>query len=375
MVDLETSRVRTTDQRLAIFRACFSGLPNAYGTYDPQTGRVWQVKRAVTDRVLLDHIEGRRPYGVYLLVGDRIRALAIDFDEDDLGPPMEFVRSAAHYGVTSYLEKSKSKGHHAWVYFEQQEGVLAARARLVVRHILAEIGHPHVEVFPKQDALRGDDFYGNFINVPLFAPLVRQGRTVFLDPSNPSQPHPDQWGLLEHVHRVSARLLDEIIEINGLVRTGPSAIPTHAPLASEYRRTFGLMPCAIRMLEEGVTANQRVACFRLAVQLKRTGLPRDMTLVVLTAWARKNRPLEGRRVITDEEVAEQVDSAYRADYAGFGCETEAIAPYCDPGCPLKTRAPSPAARMCDRSRPRSSSSAPPDSDNANGVRPPYMGKH
>lgn len=348
MPESETSRVRTTDQKLAIFRACFSGLPYVYGTYNPRTGYAWQVKRPVTDHVLLDHIEGRRPYGVYLLVGDRIRALAVDFDEDDLQPPMEFVRSAAHYGITSYLERSKSKGYHAWVFFER-EGTLAARARPVVRHILAEIGCPHVEVFPKQDALRGDGFYGNFINAPLFGRLVARGRTVFLDPSNPSRPHPDQWGLLERIQRVSARLLDEIIEINGLVQARPSAIPTHAPLVGECRRTFGLMPCAIRMLEEGVIANQRVACFRLAVQLKRTGLPRDMTLVVLTAWARKNRPLDGRRVITDEEIVEQVDSAYRTDYAGFGCETEAVAPYCDPRCPLKARTTTMAASISNRS--------------------------
>lgn len=352
MGELETSRVRTTDQRLAIFRACFSGLPNAYGTYDPQTGRVWQVKQAVTDRVLLDHIEGRQPYGVYLLVGDRIRALAVDFDEDDLQPPMEFVQSASHYGITSYLERSKSKGYHAWVFFER-EGALAARARLVARHILAEMCRPHIEVFPKQDTLHGDGFYGNFINAPLFGRLVGRGRAVFLDPSNPSRLHPDQWELLEHVRRTSAELLDEIIEINGLVQTRAGAIPTHASPLGECRRTFGLLPCAIRMLREGVTANQRVACFRLAVQLRRTGLPRDMTVIILMAWAKKNRPLEGRRVITDEEIAQQVDSAYRTDYDSFGCETEAVAPYCDPRCPLRKRSATAAVSMPNRSVPRS----------------------
>ena len=336
MTESETSQARTTEQKLAIFRACFSGLAHVYGTYDPQTGHVWQVKQPVTDRVLLDHIEGRRPYGVYLLVGDRIRTLAVDFDDDDLQPPMEFVQSAAHYGIASYLERSKSKGYHAWVFFERED-TLAVRARLVVRYILTEVGRPHIEVFPKQDVLCGDGSYGNFINAPLFGRLVARGRTVFLDPANPNRLHPDQWGLLEHVHRVPARLLDEIIEINGLVPTHPSAIPAHAPLPGECRRTFGLLPCAIRMLAEGVIANQRVACFRLAVQLRRTGLPRDMAVVVLTAWARKNRPLEGRRVITGEEIAKQVYSAYRADYDGFGCETEAVAPYCDARCPLRRR--------------------------------------
>jgi hypothetical protein len=67
-----------------------------------------------------------------------------------------------------------------------------------------------------------------------------------------------------------------------------------------------------------------------------------MAITVLTACARKNRPAAGRRIITDEEVAEQVDYAYRHNYAGFGCETVAVAPYCDPGCPLKVRGSAPA---------------------------------
>ena len=31
-----------------------------------------------------------QPYGVYLLVNDRTRAIAADFDRDDLWAPMEF---------------------------------------------------------------------------------------------------------------------------------------------------------------------------------------------------------------------------------------------------------------------------------------------
>ena len=59
---------RTTRAKLDIFRACFTGLTHVYGTYDPKTGQVRQVKEPVTDRVLLRHLQGRQPYGVYLLV-------------------------------------------------------------------------------------------------------------------------------------------------------------------------------------------------------------------------------------------------------------------------------------------------------------------
>jgi len=44
------------------------------------------------------------------------------------------------------------------------------------------------------------------------------------------------------------------------------------------------------MLNEGVTFNQRVACFRIAVHLKRVGLPYDAVIAILTNWRLKNHP-------------------------------------------------------------------------------------
>jgi hypothetical protein len=333
-----SDRPRSTREKLEIFRACFAGgLSHLYGTYDPVTGRVWQVKRAVTEQVLMNHLQGKQPYGVYLLVRDRIRALAVDFDENDLLPPIDFITAAGHYGITACLERSKSKGYHAWVFFPP-EGVLAARARLVVRHILAEIQQPHTEVFPKHDSLGNDGSCGYFINAPLFGRLVPQGRTVFLDPADPSKPHPDQWALLASVKRVSARLLDEIIEINDLAKKQPTSPPP--PARNITGQTFGLPPCAQRMLANGVTKMQRSSFFRLAVRLKRAGLGQDYTIIVLRACAAKNKPSDGKRIITDQEILEQTASAYRNEYRGCGCEDEEIASYCHPSCPIyraKTR--------------------------------------
>jgi len=47
------NRVRSTAEKLAVFRSCFTGLMHAYGTYDALTGRAFQVKRPVTDETLL----------------------------------------------------------------------------------------------------------------------------------------------------------------------------------------------------------------------------------------------------------------------------------------------------------------------------------
>jgi len=320
-------------EKLEIFRSCFSGLPGVYGTYDPRTGHAYQVKEPVTDQVLIRHLTGKQSYGVYLLVEDRVKALAVDFDEDDLTPPMEFLAAAKNYGIATYIEASKSKGFHVWMFFEGN-GVLAEQARLVTQCILDEIGKPDTEIFPKQNRLEAGTQYGNFINAPLFGALVPKYRTVFLDEMNPIHHYQDQWALLKNVLRVSESLLDEIIEINTLCRTDIFPADPLKPEPVRIFSSFGLPPCAQEMLAEGVTDFQRVACFRLAVQLKKAGIPEDIAVAALEAWAMKNRPNGEKRIITGQEVVQQTRCAYAKNYRTCGCSDPAVSRYCHPGCPI-----------------------------------------
>jgi hypothetical protein len=264
------------------------------------------------------------------LIKDRTRAIAIDFDSENRLTVVEFVAKAQGYGISAYIERSKSKGYHAWIFFEEQ-GVLAAKARLVLHHVLSEIGEPAAEIFPKHDALDSNVQYGNFINAPLFGPLVRQGKTVFVDLMSFS-PYPDQWALLESVHRLNESILDDLIEMNDL-----SSAPTYGDLSpnpgtGSSRR--GLPICAQKMLRNGVSQYQRISCFRLAVNLKKLGLPFDMAVAALKTWALKNRPTNGKGIIQDSEIVSQTSYAYNKPYAGYGCDSEAMKPYCEPSCPV-----------------------------------------
>lgn len=316
------------------------GLPDVYGTYDPRTGRVRQAKEAVTDEVLLAHLKGKQPYGVYLLIKDTIRALAVDFDDDKLNPPLAFRAEARRLGMFTYTERSKSKGYHVWMFFSEK-GVPARKARLVVGYILTGIGQPNIEIFPKQDALDENTSYGNFINAPLFGSLVPKGRTVFMHPAKPREVYPNQWELLGGVQRIEERILDEVIGNFGLDQQH-DANDLDRPLTSpngvkDPAQAFGLPICAQRMLADGVTSQQRVSCFRLAVNLCRAGIPSDLTVIVLRAWARKNRPQDGKRIITEAEIKNQVKDAYEKPYRSCGCEDSAVSPYCDKRCPLYSR--------------------------------------
>jgi len=344
---MTTPPERTMAEQVRIFSSLFKGRQDVYGTLDPVTGRGRLVKAPVTPATIQAHLEGRRRLGLYVLLRDRVHFLAVDFDKDDPLAVQEFVAAARRYGIPAYVERSKSnRGYHVWTFFSGENGVSAAKARLVARHLLEEIKEPDTEVFPKQDALNEKVSYGNFIYLPLFnicRPVLNeitgQERNVFLEWTGLMRPYPDQWAFLESVRRIPESVLDEVIQVNDLRKSAVPMRPTkepHSPScpANERTHSYGLPPCARRMLNEGVTSNQRSACFRLGVQIRKTGLPYDLAVHVLKAWAQKNHPEDGKSVISEREIVDQTAWAYAKSYQGCGCEEPAVARFCDPSCPL-----------------------------------------
>ena len=91
------------------------------------------------------------------------------------------------------------------------------------------------------------------------------------------------------------------------------------------------------MLQEGVSQNQRVSCFRLAINLKKIGIPYDMAESILKLWAQKNKPNPKKRIITDKEIIEQTSYAYNKHYRGYGCESPAVRSFCHPECRVISR--------------------------------------
>lgn len=321
----------TRQEKGDLFLSLFAGLKNVYGTYDIETGKVRQVKAVVDEQVIAGHLWGSIPYGVYLLVKNKTRAVVVDFDTPDLIPVTKFSAQVQWLGIPVYIERSKSKGHHVWIFFDHP--VPADKARLVVQHILNQIGLPATEVFPKRDRLDEKVSYGNFIHTPMFALSIKSDRTIFIDPDNGYRPYKDQWQILYHLKKSSESRLDDIIKQCGLRTTAQRSSRT----ATTDRVTRGrsLPTCLQRMLSHGVSQYQRLACFRLASSLKRAGLPFDATVVVLTSWAQKNTPADNKRTITESEITSQTRSAYSHDYRGIGCECPSVMPYCDPDCPVR----------------------------------------
>ena len=167
----------------------------------------------------------------------------------------------------------------------KQPASLLHKARLVVGHILKEIGNPDVEIFPKQDQLDGN-FTSVISSLPRCAASLFLRVKPFLSILSTLAPYPDQWRFLSGISRVTESVLDDIIELNELEipsyrRT--ERIKALQRLPHECVRTYPSAPK--RMLREGVSRYQRVSCFRLAVHLKRIGLSCEMAQAVLELWA------------------------------------------------------------------------------------------
>jgi hypothetical protein len=70
------------------------------------------------------------------------------------------------------------------------------------------------------------------------------------------------------------------------------------------------------------------------VHLKRIGLPYDVAIAALKVWARKNNPRDGKQIITESEIVKQTSDVFNKDYRSYGCDESAIAPFCQPDCPV-----------------------------------------
>lgn len=215
-------------EKVSLFAELFRGRTDVYprrwenrtgkSGYSPHCAREWKagcekprvkcgecpVKAfvPVTDRVLVDHLQGTIVAGVYPLVeGDRCHFVAVDFDGPGWqGDVAAFAEAARAAGLPVAVERSRSgNGAHAWFFFAGQ--VPAVAARQMASYLLTEAMSRRSEIgmksydrlFPNQDTVpRGG--YGNLIALPLQRAARQAGNSVFVDDA--FKPFSDQWAFL-----------------------------------------------------------------------------------------------------------------------------------------------------------------------------------
>lgn len=135
----------------------------ADGGYIPADGKDFLI-------VVEDHLKDSPAIGVYPLVaqddGIKVWWGCVDFDE---GMAESYIHAKnlrevlKQLGVTSWVERSRSKGFHVWVFFT--EPILAVDVRVGLMAVCEIVEAPTKEVNPKQTEIT-DRGWGNGVRLP-----------------------------------------------------------------------------------------------------------------------------------------------------------------------------------------------------------------
>ena len=150
------------DYLLTDYITLFRGRGDVYGHDE---GRC--VKEPLTREVFQKHFADE-PMGVYPMVplnGDYYVAWGCsDFDTADAKENAIKLHDALRdAGIVSWIEKSRSKGFHVWVFATHPVLATEMRNMFLVAHQVADV--PATEVNPKQTTLKHGQ-YGNYVRLP-----------------------------------------------------------------------------------------------------------------------------------------------------------------------------------------------------------------
>ena len=158
------------------FKAIFSGLDIAYGTYKiessrgdgKQAGKAVVVRKPPTDDLWVKHLEGAEPsLGIIPIRADNSCIWGcIDIDQYPLDHA-GLIKKVRSLELPMVVCRSKSGGAHVFLF--TKEPIPAGEMQRFLKSCAALLGEAGREIFPKQSEIlvdRGDT--GNFLNLPYF---------------------------------------------------------------------------------------------------------------------------------------------------------------------------------------------------------------
>lgn len=189
--------------RLQTFRSLFVAREDAYVIW--RGHQPIAVREPLSDEILAAHLRGEYRIGTYLIRPDGTTTfLVFDVDFQKKSRVRKILKRLRKRSVVAHVERSKSKGYHIWVFFD--EPIRASEARIFAKLVLRGIEDPKIEIFPRQDGVKHGGL-GNCIFLPLYGLDIARERTVFLD--GDFAPLGQQWSFLESIRRTPRKSIIE----------------------------------------------------------------------------------------------------------------------------------------------------------------------
>ena len=157
---------------LAGFASLFGGRPNVIGVDQGERTRPLRFTDQPVSDFMHAHLCGKLSMGTYPMYEDRVRWGCVDLDSGEEASwehARNVKRVLSSVGAEAWIERSRSKGYHVWVF--ASEWTPARHMRRLLRGACDVARAPDKEVNPKAEKL-GADQLGNFVRLPYFGVLA-----------------------------------------------------------------------------------------------------------------------------------------------------------------------------------------------------------
>lgn len=255
-VDAPFVRQRAQDRALQCYLDLFQGREDCFARQWAEKEAATQgyvpVRRAMEAADALEHIQGRKTYGIYLLQEDsRVSLAVIDADlhqrlrSDQVNAAgRDLCRRERDYllsrlpelsrelGLPCLTEFSGGKGFHFWYFFSEPVPAVLPRQALgrLVQRIAPDFSCFNLEVFPKQDQLAGKGL-GNLVKLPLGIHRVTGKQSYF-----PHIQDRSPWAQLAALDKVERITMEALEQSAGLAQPCAQVLvhPRHQAWAKEF---------------------------------------------------------------------------------------------------------------------------------------------
>ncbi len=266
------------DPTLEGFITLFRGRGDVYGH---EEGRC--VKAPLTNETFSSHLHGDEYIGTYPMVphnnGYSVVWGCCDIDYESYEDAHRIQQALDTVGVTAWIERSRSKGYHVWVFATGPVPAKDMRRMLLLAHQVADV--PAREVNPKQETL-GRGQYGNYVRLPYPSNHVSTLRRVVL---KNEQEHYELQEFVERAlnQRTSTELIAQIASMwKEPERTTATVIYETAPSVKEA--LANLSPLGKVIWRDGpLEGRDRSSTLtKLGHECVRSGLDPSCTKVIVT---------------------------------------------------------------------------------------------